>query len=86
MLDYGEIIKDISKMQERLEGIGRTLSRMEKTATEDRCEFRQMIVKNREDIIKIKTKTKTGSFFLGVLGGVISFVIAIVLKFMDLFK
>lgn len=80
MVNYEEIIRDISRMQERLEGIGRTLIRMETSAKADREEFRQAILNNREDIIRIKTKAKTASFFIGILGGFLSFLISCVLK------
>ena len=86
MVNYEEIIRDISRMQERLEGIGRTLTRMETSAKADREEFRQAILNNREDIIRIKTKAKTASFFIGLAGGFISFLASCFFKIWDIFK
>lgn len=86
MVNYEEVIRDISRMQERLEGIGRTLTRMEASAKADREEFRQAILKNREDIIQIKTKAKTASFFVGLIGGFISFFASCLFKILGFLK
>lgn len=66
-----QLICDMAMVKEKLEGISRTLSRIEKDSREDR----KQISENREEITKIKTKagviSKIAGLIYSAVGGLI---------------
>lgn len=69
-----QVIADIATIKEKVEGIGRTLKRIEKAMEDDK----KAIKENCDDILVMRTEGKAYSKFIGGVWAVFAFVMNII--------